>query len=71
MNLDKYYKNGNYKMSKLLNESTLSKFVIRKWMERSNLSSSRYSVNNNIRFKATMLRSTLCNYNVACNVLKE
>ena len=40
-------------------------------MERSNFSSSRYSVNKNIRFKARMLRSTLCNYNVACNVLKE
>ena len=49
-----------YKISKLLNDSTVSKFVTKKWIEVNDLSTSRYSVNRNIRFQISMLRSYLC-----------
>ena len=41
----------HYKISKLLNSSTLSKFLPKKWIEVNDLSKWQYSVNNNIRFK--------------------
>ena len=52
------------KMSKLLNDSTISKFLKKKkkWIEVNDLSSHQYSVNKNIRFKTLMLRSDLCDY---------
>ena len=50
----------HYKISKILNDSTVSKFVTKKWFEVNDLSSGRYSVNKNIRFKTSMLRSDLC-----------
>ena len=50
-----------YKLSKLLNDSTLSKFVTKKWVEVNDLSSGQYSANQNIRFKTSILRSDLCN----------
>ena len=53
---------GHCKISKLLNNSTVSKFVTKKWMEVNDLSSSQYSVNKNIRFKNSMLGSNLCDY---------
>ena len=34
----------------------------KKWVEVNDLSSGRYSVNKNITFKTTMLRSDLCDY---------
>ena len=40
-----------YKISKLLNSSSVSKFVTEKWVEVNDLSSSQYSINKNIRFK--------------------
>ena len=40
----------HYKISKLLNDSTVSKFV-KKWIEINDLSSGQYSVNKYIRFK--------------------
>ena len=40
----------HYKTSKLLNYSTVSKFVTRKWIEVNDLSTSQYSVKKNIRF---------------------
>ena len=43
--------NGHHKISKLLNDSTVSKFVTRKWIEVNDLSSSQYSVDKNVRFK--------------------
>ena len=46
-----------YKIAKLLNGSTVSKFVAKKWMEVNHLSSRQYSVNKNIRFETSMLRS--------------
>ena len=50
----------HYKISKLLNNSTVSKFVTREWIEVNDLSSDQYSVNKIIRFKTSMLRSDLC-----------
>ena len=50
----------HYKVSKLLNDSTVSKFLTKKWVEVSDLSSSQHSVNKNIRFQTSMLRSNLC-----------
>ena len=47
----------HYKTSKLLNDSTVSKFGTKKWIEVNDLSSSQYSVNKKIRFKILMLRS--------------
>ena len=41
----------HYEMSKLLNDSTVSKFVTKKWVEVNDVSSGRYSVSENIRFK--------------------
>ena len=55
----------HYKISKLLNDSTVSKFVTKKWTEASDLSSSQYSVKKNMRFKTSKLRSDLCDYSNA------
>ena len=52
----------HYKISKLLNNSAGSKFVIKKWIEINDLSGGQYSANKNIRFKTPMLRSNLCDY---------
>ena len=52
----------HFKISKLLNNSTVSKFVTKtgfKWF------SSQYSVSKNIRFKTLVLRSDLCDYSDA------
>ena len=55
------------KISKLLKDL---KFVTRIWIEINDLSSGQYSVNRNIRFKTTMLRSDLCGYSDAYIVVK-
>ena len=52
----------HYKISKLLNDSTPSKFVTKKWVEVNGLSSGQYSVNKKVRFKISLLRSDLCHY---------
>ena len=49
----------------MLNNSTLSKFCNKKWVEVNDLSSAPYSVDKNTRFKTSMLRSNLCDYNDA------
>ena len=51
-----------YKISKLLNDSTVSKLVTKHWIEINDLSSGQYSVNKNIIFKISILRSDLCDY---------
>ena len=61
----------HYKISKLLNDSTVSKFVTKKWVEVNDLSSGQYSVNKNIGFKTSMLISDLCDYSDAYIVVKE
>ena len=38
----------HYKISKLLKNSTVSKFVTKKWIEKNDLSTGQYSVNKNI-----------------------
>ena len=60
----------HYKTFKLLNDSTLSKFVTEKWLEVNDLSSGQYSVNKNIRFKTSKLRSDLRDYSDAYIVVK-
>ena len=59
----------HYKISKLLDYSTVSKFVTKKCVEVNDLSSGQYSVKN-IRFKTSMLRSDLCDYSDAYIVVK-
>ena len=56
---------GHCKISKLLNDSIVSKFVTKKWIEVNDLSSGQYSDNKNKRFKTSMLRSNLCGYSNA------
>ena len=55
----------HYKISKLLKVSTVSKFVAKKWIEINDLSSGQYSVNKNLRFKISVLRSNLRDYSDA------
>ena len=59
-----------YKTSKLLNDSTVSKFATKKWIEASDLSLSQYSVNKSIRFKTSVLRSDLCDYSDSFIIVK-
>ena len=59
-----------YKISSLLNDSTVSNFLTKKWVKVNDLSSGQYSDNKNIRFKTSMLRPDLCDYNHACIVVK-
>ena len=62
---------AHYKMSKSLNDSTVSKFVTKKkWIEVNDLSGSQYSSNKNIRFKTPMPRSNLCDYSDAYIIAK-
>ena len=61
----------HYKVSKLLNDSTVSKFVTTKWVEVNDLSSGQYSVNKSITFKTSMLRSDLCDYCDGYIIVKE
>ena len=58
------------KIYKLLNDSTVSKFVTKKWIEVNDLSSGQYSVNKDVRFKTSMSRSDLCDYSNAYIVMK-
>ena len=52
----------HYKISKISKYSTVSKLVTKKWIKVNDLLSGQYSVNKNIRFNNSMLRSHLCNY---------
>ena len=52
----------HHKISKLLNDSTVSKV--------NDLSSGQYSTSKNIRFKTSMLRSNLCDI-VMCILLRK
>ena len=55
----------HYKVSKLLNDSAVSKFMTKKWIKLNDLSSAQYSGNKNIRFQTPMLQSNLCDYSDA------
>ena len=50
------------KISKLLRDSNVSKYVTKKWIQVNDLSGDQYSVNKNLIFKISMLRSDLCDY---------
>ena len=60
----------HYKISKLLDDSSGSKFVTRKWIEVNDLSGSECFLNKNIRSKTPMLISSLCCYSDAKTVVK-
>ena len=60
----------HYKISKSLNDSAISKFVTKVWIELNDLSSGKYSDSKNIRFKTSMLRSIFCKYIYAYIVVK-
>ena len=63
----------HYKKSKLLNDSTVSKFITKKWIKLNDFSSNLndlYSLNKNIRFKTSILRSDLCDYSDTYIVVK-
>ena len=51
----------HHKISRLLNDLIVSKFVTRKYIK-INLLNGQYSVNKNVRFKTPILRSDLCDY---------
>ena len=61
----------HHKISKLLNNSTESLFVTKKWIKIIYLSGGQYSANKNIRFKTPMLRSDLCDYNNVYLIVKK
>ena len=61
---------AHYKISRLLNDSIVSKFVAKKWIEVNNSLGGQYSTNKNIRGKSPMLRSDLCDYSDAYIVVK-
>ena len=48
-----------------------SKFRTRNWVEINDEARGTYSPNKQIKFKTAMLRSSLCDYNDAYNLLKE
>ena len=58
------------KISKILNDSTVSKFVTAKWIEVNDLSNGQYSIYKNISFKTTMLILDLCEYSGAYIVVR-
>ena len=60
----------HYKISKLLNDSNAFKFVTKKWIEVIDLTSGQYSVNKNISFKTSMVRSDLCDWSDEYIVMK-
>ena len=58
------------KISKLLDDLTVSKFVTRKWIEVNDLSGGQFLVNRNLRFRISMLRLNFCDYSDAYMVVK-
>ena len=68
-NQDKYCKMEHYKIFKLLNDSTVSKFVTKKWIEVNKLSHAQYSVSKNIRFKTALLQDQICVIIMMCILL--
>ena len=58
-------------MSKTLNHSTVSKFVLRVWIEVNDLSGGQYFANKKVKFKTPLLRSDICDYSDAYITVKE
>ena len=61
----------HYKISNLLSNSSVSKFMTKKGIEVNDLSSGQYFVNKNSRFKTSMLRSDLRDYKDAYIAVKR
>ena len=61
----------HYKIFKLLNDSTVLKFVAKEWIKINDLLKDQYFANQNIRFKTSMLWSDLCDYRVPYIAVKE
>ena len=61
------------KIANLLDDAAnqLSKFKIKDWVEISDESRGTYNVNSQIKFKTTMLKSSLCDYSDAYSLLRE
>ena len=51
-------------------DKDLPRFVTKKWIEVYDQSEKNYNPNEEIRIKTSMLRSDLCDYSVACTVVK-
>ena len=61
------------KIANLIDDNTLnqpSKFRARNWVEINDESRGAYNVNSQIKFKTTMLKSSLCDYSDAYNLVK-
>ena len=61
------------KIANLIDDDTLnqpSKFITRNWVEMNDESRGAYNFNNQIKFKTTMLKSSLCDYNDAYILVK-
>ena len=61
----------HYKISKLLNNLTVSKFLTRKWIKVNDLSRGQYPANKNTRCKTAILRSDLYGYSDTYTVVKR
>ena len=55
----------------MLNDSTVSKFLTKKWIEVNDFSGGEYSASKNIRFKTPTLISDLCDYSDAYDGCKR
>ena len=60
----------HYKISEVLNDSTVSRFVTKKSIEISDLSSGQYSAIKNIGFKTSMLKTDLCDFSDVVTIVK-
>ena len=61
------------KTANLIDDNTLnqpSKFRTRNWVEKNDESRGAYNVNSQIKFKTTMLKSSLCDYSDAYSLVK-
>ena len=58
-------------ISRLSNDSTITKFVTRKWIEVNDLSGVQYSANKNRSLKTPVLRSDLRDYSNAYVVVER
>ena len=61
------------KISNLLDDASnkTSKFRTKNWVEINDESRGGYNVGSSIKFKTTMLKSSLCDYSDACILVKE
>ena len=60
------------KIAKLIDDASNqpSKFRTKNWVEMNDESRGTYNASNQIKFKTTMLKSSLCDYSDACIIVK-